>query len=38
MNDFSKNVIDVLRYTFTSVSTILIFLLLAYFKTAVPLL
>ncbi len=30
MNDFSKNVIDVLRYTFTSVSTILIFLLLAF--------
>lgn len=30
MNDFSKNVVDVLRYTFTSVSTILIFLLLAF--------
>lgn len=30
MNDFSKNVIDVLRYTFTSISTILIFLLLTF--------
>ncbi|MGB3161399.1 5-bromo-4-chloroindolyl phosphate hydrolysis family protein [Carnobacterium sp.] len=30
MNDFSKNIISVLRYTFTSVSTILIFLLLAF--------
>ncbi|WP_051912488.1 5-bromo-4-chloroindolyl phosphate hydrolysis family protein [Carnobacterium funditum] len=30
MNDFSKNVIDVLRYAFISVSTILMFLLLAF--------
>ena len=30
MNEFSKNVIDVLRYTFTSVSTILLFLILAF--------